>query len=61
MVYDISDPRNPVFQQAVSSDGDVSPEAVVIIKAEDSPNGKTLLIGTNEYSGTIAIYQINNK
>ena len=61
MVYDISDPRNPVFQQAVSSDGDVSPETVVIIKAEDSPNGKTLLIGTNEYSGTIAIYQINNK
>jgi hypothetical protein len=61
MVYDISDPKNPVFQQAVSSDGDVSPETVVIIKAEDSPNGETLLIGTNEYSGTIAIYQINNK
>lgn len=38
---------------------DLGPEGIIFVHALQSPNGKDLVITTNEVSGTIAIYQIN--
>jgi hypothetical protein len=38
---------------------DVSPEGMLFIKEDDSPNGKALLVTSNEISGTTAIFQID--
>ncbi len=68
-VFDISDPRNPVpvsysnprnFGAATSTPaaGDLGPEGLIFIKAEDSPNGKPLLVVGNEISGSTTVYEI---
>ena len=70
MVYDITEPENTRFVQYLntrdftaanntSAAGDLGPEGFKFIKAEDSPNGKPLLLVGNEVSGTTAIFQIN--
>ncbi|MFY7804886.1 MAG: choice-of-anchor I family protein [Limnoraphis robusta] len=38
--------------------GDLGPEGLLFIDAQNSPNGKTLLIATNEVSGTTTIYSV---
>ncbi|WP_133491549.1 choice-of-anchor I family protein [Alcanivorax sp. 24] len=71
MVYDITDPAAPLFQdylntreewvaEDVSSGdvGDLGPEGLVFIPADQSPNGEALLIVGNEVSGTTAIYRV---
>jgi 2',3'-cyclic-nucleotide 2'-phosphodiesterase / 3'-nucleotidase / 5'-nucleotidase len=69
-VYDITDPLAPSFIDFVSnwnpegsmddgSAGDVSPEGMVFIPAEDSPSGQPLLVVANEFSGTVTIWTIN--
>ncbi|RNL85386.1 alkaline phosphatase [Sinomicrobium pectinilyticum] len=57
LVYDISNPVSPEFIQVLERSGDMAPEGVLAISAEDSPTEKDLLIVTNEDSGTISIYQ----
>ncbi len=57
LVYDITNPSFPEFLQILSSDGDVAPEGVLPVAAEDSPTGKDLLIVSNEVSGTVTIYE----
>ncbi|MEH6566534.1 MAG: choice-of-anchor I family protein [Halopseudomonas sp.] len=74
MAYDVTDPTAPVFvdylntredwtsedPEAVLADaGDLGPEGLVFISAEDSPNGEALLVIGNEVSGTTAVYQVN--
>ena len=74
MAYDITDPAAPFFvdylntredwttedpETVLSSVGDLGPEGLVFISAEDSPNGEALLVIGNEVSGTTAVYQIN--
>ena len=60
MVYDISDPRRPFFVDYVNTGpDDVSPEGVMFIKEEDSPNGKALLVVSHEISNTTTIFEIN--
>jgi hypothetical protein len=59
MVYDISSPRSPAFVQYATSSGDISPEGLVFISADKSPNGKPLLVASHEVSGTIRIFEIN--
>lgn len=59
LVYDISNPYHPVFIQILSNSGDEAPEGVLAIAAKNSPNGKDLLLISNEDSGTVSIYQNN--
>ena len=58
MIYDISDPLNPVFTNLAAHNGDTNPEASVLIGAADSPNGENLLVVTNENSNTLSFYEI---
>ena len=71
MVYDISNPFAPSYVQYINnrnfsiepSDitdaGDLGPESIQFISADDSPNNKPLIIVGNEVSGTTTIYQID--
>ena len=69
-VYDISNPAAPVLEDYVNTRtlaspfnfataGDLGPEGVIFISADDSPNGKPLLAVAHEISGSVVIYQIN--
>lgn len=58
MVYDLSNPRQPIFVQYVRSDADISPEGVLFIPAENSPTGRALLVLTHEVSNTTTIYEV---
>ncbi|MDO3387920.1 choice-of-anchor I family protein [Gilvimarinus sp. SDUM040013] len=42
-----------------SAAGDLGPESVLFIAAEDSPSGEPLLVVGNEVSGTIAMFNVN--
>ncbi|SFL43566.1 LPXTG-motif cell wall anchor domain-containing protein [Gracilibacillus orientalis] len=69
MVYDITNPTSPSFDNYFSSrvfqgldldvtpaSGDVAPEGLTFIQAEDSPTGQPILLAAHEVSGTIAAY-----
>ena len=57
MVYDISSPSAPEFLEILERDGDVGPEGLIVIDADDSPTGKDILVVANEVSGTISFYE----
>ncbi len=70
MVYDITTPANPSFVSyylnrnfSIDADkpgaGDLAPECIKFISAAQSPNGKNLLVTSNEVSGTLSIYEIS--
>jgi hypothetical protein len=70
MIYDVSDPLMPVFVDYInrrnfaapadaSGASDLGPEGLLLIEADDSPNGIPLLVVGNESSGTTTIFQIN--
>ena len=70
-VYDVTNPYDVQFAEYVinrdlteglTSDnviGDLAPESLVFVSAEDSPSGVPLLIVGNEVSGTVTVWQIN--
>ncbi|MHA7058750.1 choice-of-anchor I family protein [Aquimarina sp. M1] len=58
MVFDISNPTNPIFLDWMIDANDVAPEGLIAVKAEDSPTGNPLVIATHEVSNTVAIYEI---
>jgi hypothetical protein len=61
MVYDVSDPLSPRFVQYLNTaPDDISPEGLLFIKEEDSPNGKPLLVVSHEISSTTTIFEITN-
>lgn len=69
MVYDITDPENPTyvtysnnrnFLAAPNSPavGDLGPEGLLFIPSASSPNRQSLLVVSNEISGTTTIYAV---
>ncbi|MEQ9609808.1 MAG: choice-of-anchor I family protein, partial [Kiloniellaceae bacterium] len=58
MVFNVSDPTDPKYVEYLQTEGDIAPEGMTFIAAEDSPNGKALLAVANEVSGTTSIYEI---
>ncbi len=75
MVYNITDPANPYFVQYIntrnfavtpnqanlSAVGDLGPEGIVFIPRTESPNGKDMILLSNEVSGTVSMFQINSR
>ena len=71
VVYDVSDPLAPRFVQYANNRdftaapttpaaGDLGPEGLVFISAQESPNGRPLVVTGNEISGTTTIYEIRS-
>lgn len=67
LVWDITDPRSPVyvtyvnnrdFTAASESAGDLAPEGIVFVSAEESPIGEPLLLVASELSGTTTVWRI---
>tara|TARA_R100000027_G_scaffold42924_2_gene32179 strand:- start:107 stop:1639 length:1533 start_codon:yes stop_codon:yes gene_type:complete len=69
MAFDVSDPTAPAFLTYKNNRnfngiaengtaGDLGPEGIIVIKAEDSPTKTDLLVVSNEVSGTVTIYEI---
>ena len=74
MAWDVTDPAAPEMVDylntradwttedtgsVLADAGDLGPEGLVFVSAEDSPNGEALLIIGNEVSGTTTVYQID--
>jgi hypothetical protein len=59
MVYDVTNAQKPRFLEYTNTDGDVSPEGLTFISADQSPNGQPLLVVNNEVSNTTAIFEFN--
>ena len=73
MVYNVTNPQNPEFVQYLNNRdfsasqtdlengmaGDLGPEGLAFIAADDSPNGKPMLVVGNEVSGTTTLYGID--
>ena len=67
MVYDITDINDVKFVNYINSrefedkiQGDVSPEGLCVVSADDSKTGKPLLLAACEVSGTLAVYGCNS-
>jgi hypothetical protein len=68
MVYDVTDPRAPVFVQYLNTrsfgndrlpgQDDSGAEGVSFVSAEDSPNGRPLLLVGNEVTQTMAVFEV---
>lgn len=69
MVYDVTDPTAPTFvtyatnrdfsgDAEASTAGDLAPEGLIVIAAEDSPTGTALLAVANEVSGSTTVFEI---
>ena len=70
MVYDISNPSNPIYKtyfnnRDFTADAttaaalDLGPEDVHFIPASASPNQKNLIAVSNEVSGTVTLFEVN--
>ena len=75
MIYNITNPNAPYYVQYINtrdfsvtpgqgtlaSVGDLGPEGIAFIPRNESPNGKDLVLLSNEVSGTVAIFQVNSR
>ncbi len=66
MIYDITDPSNPVFKNYFNSRDysadirdDVSPEGLTFVAADQNNSGAPLLIISNEVSGTVSVMALD--
>ena len=62
MTYDVTNPDSARFVDYVNTrttTNDRGPEGVTFISADDSPNGKPLLVVGHEVSGSTVIYSID--
>ena len=73
MIYDITDPNNPMFLNYINNRdfsvdaedgtldgtvGDLGPEGLLFIPAAENPFGQNLLAVSNEVSGTTTLFEI---
>jgi hypothetical protein len=59
MVYDVTNQHRPKLVEYVApADGDISPEGLPLIPADESPTGTMLLVVTYEVSSTTVIFEI---
>ena len=69
MVYNVSDPTDPAYVTYINTRdfagdpeagtaGDLGPEGLAFISAEDSPTGKPQLVVAHEVSGTTTVFDI---
>lgn len=69
MVYDVTDAAEPSFVQYITTRdfsgdpeagtaGDLGPEILTFVAAEDSPTGRPMLVVANEVSGTTTTFDI---
>jgi 2',3'-cyclic-nucleotide 2'-phosphodiesterase (5'-nucleotidase family) len=56
LAFDVTDPEAVTYTGALQRAGDTSPEGVLFIAAADSPNGRDLVVTSNEVSGTISVF-----
>ena len=72
ITYDITDPFSPVFVDYVNNRnfsgspkagtaGDLGPEGLLFISAQDSPNQTPLVVVTNEVSGTTTLFTTDSQ
>jgi 2',3'-cyclic-nucleotide 2'-phosphodiesterase (5'-nucleotidase family) len=72
MVYNITNPTNPYFVSylntrnfsqtpGLNAGGDLGPEGLMFIPGKESPNGKDMLLVSNEISGTVIALQVNSR
>lgn len=67
MIYDISNPLAPAFDQYIHNMNtttgkmtDIAPEGLIFVPAAESHTNKNMLIVSNEVSGTTTIYEIES-
>ena len=66
MVYNITNPNNPIFEtyqnsrSTTSLGGDLGPEGIIYIAPADNSSNKGLIVMANEVSATLSIYEMNN-
>ena len=62
MIYDITNPYEPYFVKYLydPDNKDISPEGITFERAEESPNGKPLLIASFEVSGTTSTWELDD-
>jgi Bacterial Ig domain/PA14 domain/Secretion system C-terminal sorting domain/HYR domain/Calx-beta domain len=62
MVYDVTNPAAPAYLTYANSRtvaaGDRGSEGIIFVPAAQSPNGKSLVILSNEISSTVSIFEI---
>ncbi|MEK7256893.1 MAG: choice-of-anchor I family protein, partial [Bacteroidota bacterium] len=68
VLYEVTDPTAPEFIQYINTrnppsggqggGGDLGPESLIFIPKNESPNGRNLLVLSNEISGTVSVFQI---
>lgn len=70
MVYDIEDPMHPQFVDYVNSRdynenpemaNGLAPEDIEFVSAQNSPTDKALMIVSNEVSGTIEVFEVDDE
>ncbi len=62
MIYDITNPNEPYFVKYLydPDNKDISPEGITFESAEESPNGKPMLITSFELSGTTSAWELED-
>ena len=71
MVYDITDPLNPTYERYLQNRdfdgnaeagtaGDLGPEGLVFVGADESADGEAYIVTSNEVSGTITAHRLTS-
>ncbi|MCB9224475.1 MAG: choice-of-anchor I family protein [Crocinitomicaceae bacterium] len=65
MVYNVTNPTSPIFVQYINNraiatpTGDLGPEGIIFIDSLNSPIDTALVVVSNEVSGTVSVFKVN--